>query len=42
MHDAYGTVWYVETPDGVGVPVDPDREFGWDWPGHAADEEPTD
>ena len=32
--DSFGTTWYAEGPGGVRVPVDPEREFGHDWPGH--------
>ena len=42
MRDSYGTLWYVDSPDGTRVPVDPDEEFGRDWPGHAADEDDGD
>ena len=39
MRDQHGTLWYTEAPDGTRVPVDPEREFGPDWPGHHEDEE---
>jgi len=39
MRDAYGTLWYTDSPDGTRVPVDPRTEFGPDWIGHTADEE---
>jgi hypothetical protein len=39
MRDSFGTLWYTDGPDGERIAVDPEREFGPDWPGHAADEE---
>ena len=42
MKDSFGTLWFTDGPDGKRVPIDPEEEFGRDWIGHAADEEPTD
>jgi hypothetical protein len=39
MRDSYGTIWYTDGPDGVRVPVDPEVEFGRDWPGHHEDDD---
>ena len=42
MRDSFGTTWYTDGPDGTRVVIDPDREFGRDWIGHAADEDDRD
>jgi hypothetical protein len=42
MKDSFDTLWFTDGPDGERVPVDSEVEFGPDWIGHVADEEPTD
>jgi hypothetical protein len=39
--DSYGTAWFTDGPNGR-IPVDPEREFGRDWPGHAGHEDDWD